>query len=293
MTRRFATLVLSTTLAASCGGKVEPAIPVDPILERHSNAGRTALALQQPDQAVKQYSEALARAQLRDDATAIGDLGFNLAVAQLRAGQPDVALATAQGVSAELKRRASSPPEALQLAEAIALYRLKRPVEADTAAAQIEGGTDQDTAARATFLRGLIADDRGDTAGLHTAQEKLAGAKGPETSADESELAARLALHSGDLHRARTEAEHAALMRRDLLDYRGLSRCLGLAARSAEQLGEAAIAADLYLRAGRSAAAEGETARAQAWLNRALALGRDPVLAAAARAILASTTKRD
>jgi hypothetical protein len=280
-------------LAGSCGGKVEPTIPVDPILERHSNAGRTALALQQPDQAVKQYSEALARAQFRDDATAIGDLGFNLAVAQLRAGQPDMALATARAVSAELTRRTSKPPEALQLAEAIALYRLERPVEADTAAAHIENGADQDTAARATFLRGLIADDKGDTAGLHTAQERLAGAKGPESSADESELAARVALRNGDLRRARTEAEHAATMRRDLLDYRGLSRCLALAARAAEQLEDAAVAADLYLRAGRSAAAEGETARAQAWLSRALGLGRDPALAAAARAILASTIKHD
>jgi hypothetical protein len=110
MTRKLA-LVFATALAGSCGGNAGPNIPSDPVLERQTSAGRAALALEQPEQAAKQYRDALIRARARDDATAIGDLGFNLAVAELSARQPDAALRTAREVSAELRRRSVPPPE--------------------------------------------------------------------------------------------------------------------------------------------------------------------------------------
>ena len=45
---------------------------------------------------VAQYQSALAQAEARDDLTAIGNLSFNLVVAQLRANQAAAALATAR-----------------------------------------------------------------------------------------------------------------------------------------------------------------------------------------------------
>jgi hypothetical protein len=284
--------VFAMALIGSYGGNAEPTLPSDPVLERYTNAARAALALEQPEQAVRQYRDALARARARDDATAIGDLAFNLAVAQLRARQPDAALHTAREVSAELNRRGVPPPDPLQLAEAIALYRIGRAAEAESAAARVESRAEPETAARAAFLRGLIADAKGDIAGMQLAHAKVAAAKGAEALADESELAARIALRTGDPRGGRAKAEQAVVMRRDLLDYRAVSRCLVLTAFAAEQVGDLSGAADLYLRAGRGAAAEGDGALAREWLHRAVTLSRDPGLLASAQSALSSMTDR-
>jgi hypothetical protein len=65
--------LLAAALLVGCGGNTQQTIPSDPGLERHVNAGRAALALDQPDQAVTHYRAALSRARERDDGTAIGD----------------------------------------------------------------------------------------------------------------------------------------------------------------------------------------------------------------------------
>jgi len=275
-----------------CGGSKAPSQPVDPVMERQADAGQAALATEHPEQAIKQFSDALARARERDDADAIGDLGFDLAVAELRANQPDAALKTARETEAELTRRgiAASPP--LLLAEAIALYRLGQPRTADALALRVESGTDPDAAARAAFVRGLIADDASDAAGLRAAFDRIAHVPGAEHQADATELSARLALREGDLARARSQAEQAANSRRDLLDYRSLARCLALAARAAELAGDRAAAADLYLRAGRSAAAQQDEKSARQWLTRALSLSSDASLKQSAQGILTTMGKQ-
>jgi hypothetical protein len=257
-------------------------------MERHADAGQTALALERPQQAVAQFRDALARARERDDAAAIADLGFDLAVAELQANEPDAARKTASETEAELTRRGIAPVATLQLAEAIALYRTGQPVPADKLAAQVENAADREAAARAAFLRGLIADDAGNIAALRVALGKIAGISGEEHQADADELSARLALREGDARRARAQAEQAASLRRDLLDYRSLARCLALAARAAELSGDNAAAADLYLRAGRTGAAQGDAVSAGRWLAQAISLSRDPMLTAAARSVLAT-----
>jgi hypothetical protein len=277
-------------LAASCGGKPEPAVATDPVLERQTSAGRAALLLEKPEQAVKQYSDALTRARERDDPGAIGDLAFNLAVAQLRAREPEAALRNVQEASAELARRHMTVPPSLALAEAVALYRTGRSAEADAIAMRLEGENDPEVTARAAFIRGLIADAKGDLPGLRLAHANIGAAKSEEARADESELAARLLLRD-DPSRARAEAERAAALRREFVDYRGLSRCLGLAALAAERAGELPSAADLYLRAGRSAAGQAENTMAAEWLKRAITLSRDPAISGAARVALGSLSK--
>jgi hypothetical protein len=283
---------LAASLGGCGGGSREPAVPVDPVMERHAEAGQLALSLERPQQAVGQYRDALARARERDDGEAIADLGFDLAVAELQARQPDAALQTARDVEAELIRRGSPPLPALQLAEAIALYRTGQPRAADALAAQVENAVDRDAAARAAFLRGLIADDNGDVGGLRAALGKITGVAGAEHQADADELSARLALREGDASRARAEAEQAINLRRDLLDYRSLARGLALAAQAAERAGDGAAAADLYLRAGRGAAADGDKSTAKRWLDRAITLSRDPALTQAARAVLTAPDDR-
>jgi hypothetical protein len=229
--------------------------PEDAALTRLGHAGSIAFNLEEPAQAVTQYQAALQRARTRDDAAAIADAGFNLATAQLHAGRPQDALDTAQELQAELARRGTTDP-AFDLIAATALFRLNDLAAADKTAAALTGGGDPALANAAWFLRGLIADTRADGPGL----EKAAGALTQSAdAADVAELRARLA-HDPAL------ALHAADLRRTALDYRGMARCLALAARFTP---DAASAADLYLRAGRSAAAQNEAAEARIWLTAA------------------------
>lgn len=134
---------------------------------------------------------------------------------------------------------------------------------------------DRDAAAGASFLRGLIADESGDDDGLRDALGRLANAGEPLRRADRLELQARLALRQQDFAGARTAAMQAADIRQHSLDYRGMARALAVAGDAAERAGEREAAADLYLRAGRSAAAQSDPEPARPWLERALSLTRD------------------
>ena len=242
------------------------------MLQRQTHAGQLAFELERNEEAAEQYRTALNRAQARDDPDAIGDTGYDLAVAELRANAAEKAMADARATRIELERRGSKPFPALLLAEATALYRTGAAAEADRAARRIQQSEDADAVARATFLRGLIADDRGDEAGLATTADALTATKTPPFEADSAELSARLALRRGDPARAREQAAHAAGLRQATLDYRGLARALAIEGVAVERAGDKIAAADLFLRAGRSAAAQGDKTSARDWLRRATSL---------------------
>jgi hypothetical protein len=301
-------LSLYLLLAACSSHEAPPAQPQDQTLQRYRQAGELAYSLDRPQEAVTQYRLALTQAEARDDLTAIGNLSFNLVVAQLRANQPADALATARRARAELARRGGSAFPALDLAEATALYRTGDATSAASMAARLQNGSDRETATAASFLRGLIADERHDKAGLQAAEQALrqtmaaalaaspppaiqpqdqpgAGALRPETQADAAELQARLARQNGNFAQARAAALQSADLRRGLLDYRGLARALSVAADAARQAGDPS-AADLYLRAGRSAAAQGDPATARPWLEQAIRLSHDPAITEAANKAL-------
>jgi hypothetical protein len=264
-------------LLAACGtDQAAPQAPrQDEKLARHEEAGRIAYGLDRPEEAVAEFQAGLKQAQARDDLAAISDLSFNLAVAQLGANRPQDALTTAVQARAELSRRGSAPFPALSLVEATALYRLGQRAKADALAAQIQSSNDRDAAAGASFLRGLIADDAVNMAGLRDALAQLSNATEPLQRADRLELQARLAARQEDFSGAHAAALQAADIRQQTLDYRGMARALGISAAAAERSGDRERAADLYLRAGRSAAAQLDAETARPWLERALSLTRD------------------
>jgi hypothetical protein len=288
-------VLLLPLLIAGCGGSPPDtgAPSTDEMLQRQTHAGELAFELERNEEAAEQYRTALSRAQERDDPDAIGDTGYDLAVAELRANAPDKALADARATRIELERRGAKPFPALLLAESTALYRTGAAAEADRAAQRIQQSEDADAVAQATFLRGLIADDRGDEAGLATAADALTGVKAPPFEADSAELSARLALRRRDPARAREQAARAAELRQATLDYRGLARALAIEGTAAERLGDQTAAADLLLRAGRSAAAQGDKKSARAWLRRAASLALGQPLGRDAADLLRSVNKDD
>ncbi|MBI3515649.1 MAG: hypothetical protein HY060_16555 [Proteobacteria bacterium] len=275
-----------------CGGTQPPApaAPSDETLSRDTRAGRLAYLQERPDEAIAQYRAALVRAQARDDIAAIGDLGYNLAVAELRANAPARALAVARATREELERRGRQAFAGLLLVEATAYYRSGDGRAADALAARVQAAGDPEAAARATFLRGLMADERDDASGLSAATAALRPNPEPALQADALELAARLALRGGAAERAEADAAHAVALRQDALDYRGLARALALQGQATLRLGRPRIAADLYLRAGRSAAAQGDPATARPWLLQAQTLADDEGVA---RAVAEALQKLD
>ena len=274
--RRAVPILLLVCLAACAQRPKGP--PEDAALALRIHAGDTAYDLERPEEAVVQYRAALERARTRDDAAAIADAGFNLGVAELRAGHPQAAIATAQEVQNELARRGRSDP-GLNLIVATALFRMDDLAAADRIASGLTAGGNRQLADSAWFLRGLIADMQGNRVLLQTAASSVSPASDP---ADAAELKARL-------DRNAQLALKAADLRRDDLDYRGMARDLALAG---QLTSDPNAAADLYLRAGQSAAGQGDRALAKVWLGKARDLTHDPALRAIATAELQSLGAR-
>jgi hypothetical protein len=287
----LALILPAFTLMASCSSTHQPEVPDDVILRRNAQAGDLALSLDHPEEAIGKYQAALVRARARDDATAIGDYGYDLAVAQLVANQPRQALASIRTTRAELAHRGAASFAALDLAEATACYRIGEKEESDRIAAHVEAGVDPVAAARASFLRGLIADETNDSLELDAAIARLASGSTAPEQADTAELSARRDIRRGAFAAAIVEAERAVDLRRSDLDYRGMARALSVAADAASRAGNASEAAALYLRAGQSAAAQSDAESARSWLLRATELSSDPALRDAARLAIAELGK--
>ncbi len=280
-------------LLSGCGSTPHSGQPQDTVLQRESEAGKLAFSMQRPSEAATQYKKALKQAEARDDAGAIGDYGYDLAVADLAANRPGDALAAARMTHIELTNRGIAPFPALILAEANALYRLGDRARADNLAADVEVGSDASAAAGAAFLRGLIADESGNQPGVYAALARLAHPANNAESADAFELAARRDLATRNFARAESEADRAADLRRTELDYRGMARVLAVEAAAAADAGDRPMAANLYIQAAQSAAAQGDAGSARRWLRQALAEANTPMLRQVAHQTLAElpTTK--
>jgi hypothetical protein len=273
-------------LLSACSSAPPPKPPADVQMQQAGRAGQLDLSLDHPREAAQQFRTALGRAQLRDDLPAIVDYAYDLAAAELADNQPQAALSTVRDVKAELARRNSPAVPGLDLLEAIALYRAGSRAEADALAAPLEQSSERDVAGQACFLRGLIADERNDLAGLEAAQRCASQPANGASAANALELSVRLSLRRGDAATSETMAEKAADLRRESRDYRGMARALALAGSAAQQAGANARAGSFYLRAGRSAAAQGDTANARKWLQTALSLSLTADLHAQAQRLL-------
>lgn len=265
-------------LLAGCGGRAAPDAPQDSALALAADSGRQSLEYSRLKQAAAQYQQAYTLAVARNDAQAVGDSGYNLAVVQLADNDAAGALRTALRTRAALAARAAPGFAELDLVQSAALHRLGRDAEADGLAARAQAGAASPaTRARASYLRGVVADARGDAAGLLAALAAFGQPKAPlpDWDADREDLMARLALGRGQHREAAAHAQRAADLYRTQLDYRAMADTVVIAARAMERAGMPQEAARLYLQAGQSAAARGDAASAARWLRQAMRPGTD------------------
>jgi len=273
VTSRLHLPVFAALTLAACGGNTpaDTGPPRDIKLDQASSAGTQAMSMELPDVAVRQYKVALARAYERDDTGAIADVAYNLALAQMKAGDPKAAMATVRTAETEFDRRRTPIPAELSLVKAAAAYRAGDLAGAGAAAQQAldRQASDPDTVPRAWFIRGLAAADRGDRATLAQAIAALRPSKSADLEADRLELQGRAALLDSRPADALTALDQASANRQQALDYRGMARTLALAGEACVRLDRTAEASAYFLRAGRSALFQGDTAIASPLLKRA------------------------
>ncbi len=298
---RLIRALISIALFMSVGCGLRQTAPqgaaVDQDLERTKRLARTAFEGNRIQQAANLYRQTLERAYLRDDLADATDARYNLAVCLTLLQSDREALGLVIQAREELSRAGQPVPTDILLLEATILYRLGQSQEAWQLTEDILKGSDTIPSAvhsKTHFLRGLIADERGDLVTLKEEITALAESNSPVIRADREELIGRLSFKQRRWDEAVLAFDEAASLRRQLLDYRGMAKALAKAGETCERAGRSVPASSRYLRAGQSAALQGNSDQAQIWLTRAAQLaeqGGDENIAQEARLQLSQLQK--
>ena len=270
-------IVVSLFTSAGCGSRPNTPLgpPVDKDLERTNRAARTAFENGRIQQAADLYRQTLERAHLRDDLSAAIDAKYNLALCLTLLQFDREALELVKQAGEELTGADRPVPPDILLLEATIQYRLGQSQAAWQLTEDIFNGTETISSAvqsKTRYLRGLIANDGGDSATLRTEISALAKSDFPVVRADREELIGHLAMMERRWNEAVLAFDEAAALRRQVLDYRGMVKVLAKAGEASERAGRLVPASRRYLRAGQSAALQGNTDQARMWLNRAAQL---------------------
>ena len=265
-------IILGSGLGCSSSPPEQGRSVVDDEFERTSRAARTAFDNGKFQQAVNLYNQALERAYVLDDLNAIVDSQYNLAVCLTGLRSYGPALERVNQAKIELARSSRSIPADILLLEATIQHRLGNLDDAWQLTEKISQESNLASAAvigKTHFLRGLIANAKGDISQL---RREIAFLDTPAViglRSDREELAGLLSMAKGNWHEAAEAFDRTAELRREDFDYSGMVNALAQAAWSYEQAGKLSEASKRYLRAGRSAAQQGENRDALKWLNRA------------------------
>lgn len=254
-------VVLAPLMLAGCGGGQEaPTAQDDAQWEQAMTAGKDSFDLGRYSVAMSQYRRAANLALLRDDGSAVAESGYNLAVAQLAADQPQMALQTIQAARQAASVRGTTHSSAFDLVQAAALYRTKESVQAITFARHAAEDADPEVKGRAALIMALAAEDVADLSTLqqaHVLVQGLAGKLSRSLQADKAEISARYAMGSNPAH-ATSLAEQAAALWRDDAAYTDMARALALAGQAASRAGDTERAKTFLARAAQSAAIQAQ-----------------------------------
>jgi len=250
----------------------------DADLEKFNRAARLAFDKGRLQQAASFYSKALDRAYVRDDTAAILDAQYNLAICLMNLQSNAEALGVVQDAKSEMARAGGGRSLDLLLLEATILHRRGDLDEAWQITDQILSATTPASSvikSKTHFLRGLIAEERGDLDQLRAAIAALGQPEHPRLRADRQELLGHLAMVEENWDAAIEAFDTAAKLRREALDYREMVKVLALAGQASEKTGRLKEASIRYFRAGRSAVLQGLFDDARKWLNQSLQLSNN------------------
>jgi tetratricopeptide (TPR) repeat protein len=272
---RIGLLLVSAILVfGGCGSsaQVQKAPVIDEDLERFNRAAQQAFENGRLQQAASFYRNALERAYIRDDFKAVLDAQYNMAICLINLQSYVEAFEVIQQAKAEMAMAGHSREADFLLLEATVL-RLREDLDAAWKITdQILASTPRASSivqGKTYFLRGLIASQQGNTERLRETIISMGQPNSPVLRADRHELLGHLAMAEQNWEEAIQAFEAATDLRRESRDYRGMVKALALAAEASEKAGHADKASVRYLRAGRSAALQGQFDDAWNWLNQA------------------------
>lgn len=266
------TCLLSLTLWGCGSAPARP--PPDPQLRSYSQTARNAYELGRFEQAARLYRQALDRALLRGDATAIEDTRYNLAASLMQLGQYPQALALLTEAQREAGWRQTRVSPELQALRATVYYRSGQRSLAGSDARDLLGRDDatDDAVHRALFLLGLMAAEDQDQVQLADALRRMSRTDSRLQQAQKDELRGHLALLEGRYPDAQEVLGESVLGYRQSLDYRSMRRAMRWTAEAYRSDGEPRQATLLLLEAGRSARQTGDLQEARALLQSAASL---------------------
>lgn len=273
--------------AAACllivGGCAAPERPsaLQQQLHQSAAAARTAFADGDLVRAQALYTYALEAARLSDDALALGNLTFNLAMVVAEQGEPTRALAVLAEAAAAL-RRAEQPGHDVTLLRARLQWRAGDAEAAQRTLAAFAtdaamGGDPPSLAAtgEAALLRGELACARGDASAALIALTEAARAFGddPRTprQANVLALAATLATAEGEPRAAASLHDRGAQVLQQAREYRRMATALAGAGEAYRAAGALVEAADRFVRAAQSRLGAHDPERARPLLRLAQA----------------------
>jgi tetratricopeptide (TPR) repeat protein len=267
-------LAIAILVFMGCGSSkpVQKSAAMDEDLERFKRAAQQAYDNGRLQQAVSFYQKALQRAYIRDDYQAVLDAQYNMAVCLINLQSYAQAFEVIQQAKTEMAMAGQSVAADFLLLEATVLYLRQDSDAAREITDQILAATPPASSIvqhKTHFLRGLLASQQGDIGKLREAIASMGQPNLPQLSADRLELSGHLAMAERNWDAAINAFEAATELRREARDYRGMAKSLALSGKASERAGHADEASVRYLRAGRSAALQGQFDQALIWLDQA------------------------
>jgi tetratricopeptide (TPR) repeat protein len=258
--RRCFIAVTLLTLVGCATSPTSTVPPKDKELSRTSNLARAAFEEGATAKAVDLYGKALNRARAMDDAAAIGNAAYNLALCRIILGQLDQASTLLAEAKAAFERSGSNPADVLLLEATVAQRQGKLEQALSLADQVLSASPDENDLFQVALLKGTIACEQGDPARARTA---LVGADRhhvinvPLLAARER-LAGSIFLLERNPAEAAAAFDRAAALFQTAKHYRDMALALQRAGKAYREAGDRQRAEDRLSRATRSLAAQGE-----------------------------------
>lgn len=234
----------------------------DKELSRAGDLARAAFEDGATAKAVDLYRKALNRAHAMDDAAAIGNAAYNLALCHIILGQLDQASASLAEAKAAFTRSASNPADVVLLEATVAQRQGKLEQALSLADQVLSASPNENDLFQATLLKGTIACEQNDPALARTAlveADRHHITTAPLLAARER-LAGNIFLLENNPAEAAAAFDRAAALFQKAEHYRDMAITLRRAGEAYQEAGNVRQAEDRLSRAQRSLAAQGEKA---------------------------------